>query len=278
MNRCTDADRRRRSRRARCSLPALVLALAIAAVAAPASYAQLQLVPFGGGAFSAPYHVAGDPTDPGRVFVAEQAGRIRLVENGVTRATPFLDINTDVLAGNELATGSCECGLFSVAFAPDYAMSGRFYVYYTRNFGPLTNAQPFHDLVIEEFRRSAANPDVADPSTRRVVLVIPHRANSNHNGGQLQFGPDGHLYLATGDGGGGNDPANNAQNLSSLLGKLLRIDPVDPPGAPAYSIPPDNPFAGPASGADEIYAYGLRNPYRFSFDRLTGDLVIGDVG
>jgi Glucose / Sorbosone dehydrogenase len=201
--------------------------------------------------------------------VVEAAGTIRLVKGGVTQPTPFLDIGAEVLDINE---GGCECGLLSMAPAPDYAASGLFYVFYTRD-DPTPGSN--HYLRIDEYRRSAANPDLADPSSRRIVLEIEHFTASNHNGGQLQFGPDGLLYIAVGD--GGNTP-ELAQSLTTRLGKLLRIDPRG--GAPfQYSIPADNPFAdGPGGNADEIYAYGLRNPYRFSFDRATGDLTIGDVG
>jgi hypothetical protein len=161
-----------------------------------------------------------------------------------------------------------------MAFAPDYATSRRFYVFYTRD-STVTGEQYY--LRIEEFRRSAADPDVADPASRRIVLEIPHLETSIHNGGQLQFGPDGLLYISVGDGGPQGDPNGNGQNTGTLLGKILRIDPVGTlPGQ--YSIPADNPFAGATAGADEIYSYGLRNPWRFSFDRLTGDLTIGDVG
>jgi Ca2+-binding RTX toxin-like protein len=161
-----------------------------------------------------------------------------------------------------------------MAFPPDYATSGLFYVFYTRD-SAVTGEE--HYLRIEEFRRSAANPDVADPDTRRVVLEIPHLETVLHNGGQLQFGPDGLLYISVGDGGPQGDPNGNAQSTVTRLGKLLRINPAGVmPGE--YSIPADNPFAGGTPGADEIYSYGLRNPYRFSFDRLTGDLTIGDVG
>jgi glucose/arabinose dehydrogenase len=238
---------------------------------APAADAQsVQLTPFGGQNFTTPFHVAAPPGDTTRVFVVEAAGRIRLVKAGVTQPTAFLDVNADVL---DIGESGCECGMFSMAFAPDYATSGLFYVFYTRD-DPTPGNQ--HVLVIEEFRRSAANPDLADPATRRIVLEIPHLTASNHNGGQLQFGPDGFLYISVGD--GGNTP-QLAQDLTSRLGKLLRIDPRDPIGPDAYSIPPGNPFAdGPGGSADEIYAYGLRNPYRFSFDRLTGALTIGDVG
>ena len=246
---------------------ALLAVLAFAAAAAPAS-AQVELVSFSDQSYAAPRHLAGDPSDPSRVFVVEAGGTIRLIEGGITRAPAFLNISADVCAPADGCGG--ESGLFSIAFAPDYASSGLFYVFFTRAVPAGT-----HELVIREFR--AADPNDADEGAGRDVLVIPHPVNQNHNGGQLQFGPDGHLYIATGDGGGANDPRNNAQNLSSLLGKLLRIDPAG--AAPGqYSIPPDNPFAGATPGRDEIYAYGLRNPYRFSFDRITGDLAIGDVG
>jgi Glucose / Sorbosone dehydrogenase len=157
-----------------------------------------------------------------------------------------------------------------MAFAPDYPSSGLFYVFYTRDVNP-----GLHYLRIEEFRRSASNPDLADPGSRRIVLEIPHLNADNHNGGQLQFGPDKLLYISTGDGG---STPGNGQSLGAPLGKVLRIDPRGP--APfTYSVPSDNPFRDGAGGAaDEIYSSGLRNPYRFSFDRSTGDLTIGDVG
>jgi glucose/arabinose dehydrogenase len=225
------------------------LAFALTMLGTASARAQsVQLVPFGGQSFSLPYYVTGAPGDPSRVFVVEGGGQIRLVKNGVTQATPFLNISGDVFAAAE-GCGN-ECGMFSMAFAPDYAGSGLFYVYYTRDANPGA-----HVLRIEEFKRSASNPDVADPATRRIVLEIPHLSASNHNGGQLQFGPDKFLYAATGDGGGGQ--SGNAQNPGSQLGKLLRIDP---------------------RGPTQIYSSGLRNPYRFSFDRSTGDLTIGDVG
>jgi glucose/arabinose dehydrogenase len=245
-------------------LTAFGCVIALAAGAAPARAQSVQLAQFPAGqAFSSPYYVTGAPGDTSRVFVTEAAGTIRLVKDGVLQPTPFLDITGDVLSGGER-------GLFSMAFAPDYATSGLFYVFYTRD-----DPTQEHYLRIEEFRRSASNPDVADPATRRIVMEIPHLTAGNHNGGQLQFGPDGYLYISVGDGG---DTPNNGQLLTTRLGKILRIDPRG--SAPfQYSIPPDNPFAdGAGPNADEIYAYGLRNPYRFSFDRATGDLVIGDVG
>ncbi len=228
----------------------------------------VQLTPFGGQTFDSPYYVTGDPADPSRVFVVEGTGTIRLVENGVTQSTPFLSIP-------EVYAGCNACGLFSIAFPPDYATSGLFYVFYTRD--SAVPEEQFY-LRIEEFQRSAVDPDVADPLTRRIVLEILHPPETViHSGGQLHFGPDGLLYISVGDGGPQGDPNGNAQNTVTLLGKLLRIDPAGTlPGQ--YSIPADNPFAGATSGADEIYSYGLRNPWRFSFDRLTGDLTIGDVG
>jgi glucose/arabinose dehydrogenase len=153
-----------------------------------------------------------------------------------------------------------------MAFAPDYAKSPRFYVFLTGKDG---------DIHIQEFRTASASANTADKGRRRELLRIEHSRFENHNGGQLQFGPDGLLYAGTGDGGGGGDPFGNGQNVDTLLAKLLRIDPRK--GSP-YSVPADNPFAGPRRGRGEIYAYGLRNPWRFSFDRATGDLVIADVG
>jgi glucose/arabinose dehydrogenase len=248
---------------------AVVIATALAALAASgAASAQapvLERFPSDSVSFSSPYFVTAAPGDTERVFVVEGAGRIRLVKGGALQPTPFLDINQDVRFA-----GCSECGLFSAAFAPDYATSGLFYVQYTRD-SPVSGEQ--HHLVTEEFRRSAGNPDLADPTSRRLVLEIEHFTATNHNGGQLQFGPDGLLYISTGDGG---DTPQNGQSRTTLLGKILRIDPEG--AAPGeYSVPPGNPFAG-APGLDEIYSYGLRNPWRFSFDRATGDLALGDVG
>ena len=155
--------------------------------------------------------------------------------------------------------------MFSMEFAPDYLRSGRFYVYFTAVDG---------DVRITQFTRSA-NPDVAIPTSGRDVIRLPHREKPNHNGGTVKFGPDGKLYIGSGDGGGANDPHRRGQKLSTRLGKLLRIEPR--PGG-GYDVPRDNPFVGRSGARPEIWAYGLRNPYRFSFDRLTGDLVIADVG
>jgi glucose/arabinose dehydrogenase len=198
-----------------------------------------------------------------RLFVTSQEGRVWIVSGGQVLPTPFLDIQGIVL-------DSGERGLLSTAFHPQYAVNGFFFVYYTNGAG---------DIEIARFERSASDPNRADATSRVVLLTIPHPVNANHNGGQLQFGPDGYLYAGTGDGGAGGDPPCNAQRDEVLLGKLLRID-VDQNvnSPPFYGIPATNPFAAPGGPRDEIWAKGLRNPWRFSFDRVTGDLWIGDVG
>ena len=211
------------------------------------------------GTFRTPVYVAAPPRDPSRLFVVEQAGRIRVIHDGRRVGRPFLDIRRDVSSGGER-------GLLSMAFAPDYARSRRFYVYFTDRTG---------DIRIQQFRRSARNANVADPGSRRDVLRVPHRQHPNHNGGQLQFGPDGMLYAGIGDGGGEGDPFGAGQRLDVLLGKLIRIDPR--PGG-GYRSPRSNPFRRRRHARPEIWAYGLRNPFRFSFDRRTGALAIGDVG
>ncbi len=212
------------------------------------------------GSFDAPVFATGAPGQGTRLFVVEKAGRISVLSNGHKLAAPFLDISRQVGSIGE------EQGLLSMAFAPDYASSGLFYVYYTDHAG---------DIHVDQLRRSATNPDVADPGSARGVLSIEHHLYPNHNGGQLQFGPDGYLYLGVGDGGSEDDPLGNGQNTDVLLGKLLRIAPK--PGG-GYAIPAGNPFVGQAGKRAEIWAYGLRNPWRFSFDRKTGSLIVGDVG
>jgi glucose/arabinose dehydrogenase len=209
------------------------------------------------GSFDAPVYVTGAPGFPKLLFVVEQPGRILTLQGGHRRT--FLDIRGLVSYGGEE-------GLLSVAFPPDYARSKRFYVYYVDNAG---------DIRVDEFRRRS--PTRASSGSRRSVIRIPHPVNSNHNGGQLQF-LDNLLYFGTGDGGAGGDPPNNAQNKEVLLGKLLRIDPR-PSGGKPYSVPSSNPFVGRA-GRDEIYSYGLRNPFRFSFDTTHAQprIAIGDVG
>ena len=236
------------------------LAVAALLLAAPPAYA-LDLDQIGGTTFAAPVHVSGPPGDATRVLVVEQGGTIRLVKNGVVQGTPYLDIDAKV------DNGGGEEGLLSMAFPPDHATTGRFYVFYTAETGTTGS-----DLVVEE-HVVAPTGDTALPGSNEIIR-IPHRNADNHNGGQLQFGPDGNLWISTGDGGSGNDPWGNGQNRNTLLGKILRIDPR--PGG-GYDIPPGNPY-GSGGGAPEIWAIGLRNPWRFSFDRLTGDLWIGDVG
>lgn len=199
---------------------------------------------------------AGDGS--GRIFIVEQGGTIRVVQGGALLPTPFLDITNLV---------SCcgEQGLLGLAFPPDYSEKDYFYVNYTDNSG---------DTVVARYDVSA-NPNVADSDSEEVVLTVD-QPYSNHNGGHLAFGPDGYLYIGLGDGGSGGDPDNNAQDPTTLLGKMLRID-VEA-GVVPYAIPADNPFVGDPTTLDEIWALGLRNPWRYSFDRLTGDLYIGDVG
>jgi glucose/arabinose dehydrogenase len=223
--------------------------LACAPAAHAATLAQV-------GSFSSPVSIAGAPGDEHRVYVVEQGGVIRLLLDGVEQATPYLDIHDSVLSGGER-------GLLSMAIDP--ADPTHVFVYYTRE----------TDGAIQIDRYTAPTPDRADPGTRVDVLRIPHPGDDNHDGGQLQFGPDGKLYLGTGDGGGGGDSHHNAQKLDAAtstsdprLGKLLRIN-------PSGTAPADNPFPAPA---EDVWALGLRNPWRFSFDRLTGDLTIGDVG
>ena len=192
-----------------------------------------------------------------RLFITEQNGKIVIWDGTRILPVPFLDVSSLISTGGER-------GLLSIAFHPQYRQNGRFFIDYTdRNGNPTIAAY-----------KVSSDPNVADASSGTVLLTVPHPGASNHNGGQLQFGPDGFLYAGTGDGGSAGDPPNNAQNTNVLLGKLLRID-VDN-GSP-YAIPPGNPFAN-GGGRPEIWAYGLRNPWRFSFDRLLGDLWIADVG
>lgn len=208
---------------------------------------------------NAPQPVAMAHAGDERLFIADQVGRILIYNRTELLAVPFLDIESKVLSGGER-------GLLGVAFHPDYINNGFFYVNYTD--------RPGGHTVVERYRVSSNDPDRADPNSGFKLITI-NQPFPNHNGGQIMFGPDGYLYIGMGDGGSGGDPQNNGQRLNSLLGKILRID-VDN-GTP-YGIPPDNPFRAMLSGNPEIWSYGLRNPWRFTFDRSTGDMFIADVG
>jgi glucose/arabinose dehydrogenase len=213
------------------------------------------------GQFDQPVYVTGAPGYPKLLFVVEQPGRVLVLDKGRKLAKPFLDLRDTVGYGGER-------GLLSIAFPADYARSKRFYAYYTDNAG---------NIRVDEFKRGT--PVRARPGSQRKVIEIAHPVNSNHNGGQMQFF-DGLLYFGTGDGGSAGDPPNNAQNKEELLGKLLRIDPRPTSGGAPYSVPSDNPLVG-KPGRDEIYGYGLRNPFRFSFDTVSAGqprIAIGDVG
>ncbi len=221
----------------------------------PAGDASIQLRQVVGG-LASPVHLAA-PAGDARLFVVEQAGRIRIVQNGSLLPTPFLDITDRVGSGGER-------GLLSVAFHPRYASNGFLYVNYTDRAG---------DTRVERYRASA-DPARADPATAQLVIGID-QPYSNHNGGLVSFGPDGMLYVGMGDGGGGGDPDENGQDPRELLGKLLRLD-VD--GAQPYAIPAGNPYAGRTDGRPEIWALGMRNPWRFSWDLAAGLLYVADVG
>jgi glucose/arabinose dehydrogenase len=213
------------------------------------------------GQFESPVFVTGAPGYPKLLFVVEQPGRVAVLSGGKQLSRPFLDLR------NAVGYDGGERGLLSIAFPSDYRQSGGFYVYYNDDAG---------NIRVDEFKRRS--PTRAAPGSQRHVIEVPHPINSNHNGGQMQF-LDNLLYFGTGDGGSGGDPPNNAQNKDVLLGKLLRIDPR-PAGGRPYSVPSSNPFVGKA-GRDEIYSYGLRNPFRFSFDTVSAQqprIAIGDVG
>ena len=201
---------------------------------------------------------AGDGSN--RLFIVEQTGKIRIVDGGVLLAQPFIDLSGEISTGGER-------GLLGLAFHPSYATNGRFYVDFTRTNG---------DTVVNEYKVSVGNPNIANRSSARRIITIG-QPYSNHNGGNIAFGSDGYLYIGTGDGGGAGDPGNRAQNLNSLLGKILRLDINGTSSGHGYRIPSTNPWVG-KSGRDEIWSRGLRNPWRFSFDRVNGTLWIGDVG
>ena len=222
------------------------------------SWPQLTLVPIAAN-LNKPVHITHAGDGSGQIFVVEKVGNIRIIEQGRLLDTPFLDITQRVSRG-------WEQGLLSVAFPPNYTQKRYFYVNYTNNAG---------DTIIARYHRSRADSKRADPNSEEILLTIS-QPFGNHNGGQLAFGPDGFLYIGMGDGGSGGDPRGHGQNPDSLLGKMLRFD-VESDTKP-YAIPADNPFINNPKFRDEIWAYGLRNPWRFSFDRQTGDLYIADVG
>lgn len=231
--------------------------------AAEGDVPELTLTEFARG-FDVPVDLTYAPGDD-RIFVATLDGFVRVIKDGQVLEEPFLSLGDKVLVGG--VQGGDERGLLGLAFHPDYAENGLFYVHYVL---------PSNDSMIEEYHVSS-DPDVADPASAREVLVVDQPSTPNHKGGSIEFGPDGLLYLGFGDGGGGGDPEGNGQNTSVLLGKILRIDPVESGGMP-YTTPPDNLVQDVAGAAPEIWDYGLRNPFRFSFDACNGDLYIGDVG
>lgn len=274
----------------------MILSLSVLWMLAPSRWAgaetqvtwpQVSLVDVTSG-LETPVYLTHSGDGSGRSFIVELRGRIRILQNGKVNSTPFLDISSRVQS--PFSGGGSEEGLLSVAFPPDYTQKGSFYVYYTNRNG---------DNQVSRFHLGTS-ADQANPQSEELILLLKHPTNANHNGGQLAFGPDGYLYIGTGDGGGGGDPQENAQNPGSLLGKLLRIDvesggevPIprsnqtflplvfnsrSSQGTPAYQVPADNPFAQDNAFRPEIWALGLRNPWRFSFDLQTGDLYIADVG
>ena len=229
---------------------------------------KLQLVTSG---FISPVNMAVPGDGTGRLFFCQKEGKVWIVQKGNLLPAPFLDVSNDMISVNP---GYDERGLLGMAFHPDFKKNHKFYVYYS---SPAVGKQGInHTSRIVEFKTSAANPNVADPASKRIVMEIDE-PQSNHNGGQLQFGPDGYLYIGLGDGGGGGDKhgANgNGQDLNTWLGKILRINVNGTP----YKVPADNPFVNKAGVKPEIWAYGLRNPWRFSFDKSSKKLFAGDVG
>ncbi len=239
------------------------LTLIVSLLLSACAYAQdtnIQLQPVTTG-LSSPLFATNAHDSSNRLFILERVGIIKVLQPDAPVATEFLNITVKVLSGGEQ-------GLLGLAFHPKFKTNRKFYVNYTRRTDGAT--------VIAEFQVSTSNRNVAD-TTERILLTIP-QPYANHNGGMIEFGPDGFLYIGMGDGGSGNDPENRAQNIESLLGKFLRIDVDRTEGALQYGIPPSNPFAGATPGRDEIFALGVRNPWRWSFDRLSGQLYAGDVG
>lgn len=206
-----------------------------------------------------PTSIVQPPDGSGRLFVTEQPGTVRVIQDGKLLATPFLNVTSKLTsAGNEQ-------GLLDIAFHPDYAKNGTFFITYTR-----TDGQP----TLARYQVSSSDPNIADPSSAKVLISIPHPF-PNHNGSQITFGPDGYLYYGMGDGGSGGDPFNNGQNKQALLGSMMRLDVNQ---GNSYGIPADNPFVNDKSARPELWAKGLRNPWRFSFDMKTHELYIADVG
>jgi glucose/arabinose dehydrogenase len=236
----------------------LLLSVFLAVTLAAGAEAQIRLHKIAGN-LASPVDIAAQPNSSSRLYFVLQGGRIVLYNGTRVLATPFLNLASSI---------SCcgERGLLSLAFHPKYANNGFFYVLYTA---------PGGDVTLARFKVSSSNRNVANAGSKLVLLTIPHSQNSNHNGGKLLFGKDGYLYVSVGDGGGADDPDDNGQDLGTLLGKLLRID-VN--GATPYRIPASNPFVGVAGARAEIWAYGLRNLWRFSFDRSNGNLYLADVG
>jgi glucose/arabinose dehydrogenase len=251
-----------------------VFALLVSVVPAGASNAPVQgaasavpaavgasLVPVASG-LDRPVFVTNAHDGSDRLFVVEQPGRVRVIDSGGTLLpTPLLDIRSSVASSDEQ-------GLLGLAFHPKFATNRKFYVYFTNVRG---------DIAVNQYRVSASDPNVVESGSGVRIITIDHPAATNHNGGMLAFGKDGYLYIGTGDGGSAGDPGNRAQSKDVLLGKILRIDVDHGGGSRHYSSPTTNPFVGRA-GRNEIWSYGLRNPWRFSFDRVTGDIWIGDVG
>jgi glucose/arabinose dehydrogenase len=243
-----------------------LLALLAAGSSQAGISAGVQATPVGN--FNTPVYVTSAPGRSQLLFVVQQGGKVKVLKNGENEGT-FLDLSKNV------STGYTEQGLLSIAFPPEYRETGRFYVYFNNR--SCSTSTTGCNIEIDQYRVQKRNPLRARPGTRRKVLEIQHKDAPNHNGGTAVFGPDGKLWIGTGDGGAGDDVFDNASRTNKLLGKLLRIDPRRD-GKKAYRIPADNPYAGSVPGRGEIWASGLRNPFRFSFDQNTGDLAIGDVG
>lgn len=225
--------------------------------------AAVKLTPVADG-FTRPLYLTQAGDDSNRIFIVEQVGKIWIMQEGQLEDEPFLDI-ADIISPGALANPFSEQGLLGLAFHPDYRENGAFFIYYTNRRG---------STVVARYHVDADDPDIADAASGQILFELA-QPYANHNGGHIEFGPDGYMYIALGDGGAANDPLGAGQNRQLLLGAILRID-ID--GAEPYAIPPDNPFVEDAAARDEIWAYGLRNVWRFSFDRATGDMYMADVG